>query len=266
MRRGAALFSFVVFTTMLRAHPEIEQALTRINAQLAVAPQNAELYLERGELYARHAEWVSADANYLRAAELAANHPGLARARGALELATGRPAEARKFLDAAMAADPRDAEALVLRSRAHAALHQKTAAIADLDRAIVLMNAPSPELFLERAALLSPVDALRSLDAAIEQIGPVISLQLRAIALEESLGRIDAAVARIDGIAIQSERKETWLKRRGDLFARAGRDREARATYVSALAAIAALPAWLRESPDTARLAAELAQLTSSRS
>jgi tetratricopeptide (TPR) repeat protein len=266
MPRGVAFIFSVVFTAVLCAHPEIEQALTRINAELAATPQSAGLYLERGELYARHAEWVSAEANYLRAAELAPHHPGLARARGALELATGNPPEARKFLDAAVNADARDAEALVLRSRAHAALHNNANAVADLDRAIALLAAPSPELFLERATLLSTVDALRSLDAAIEQIGPVVSLQLRAIALEESLGRVDAAVARLDVIAAQSERKETWLKRRGDLLARAGREREARATYVSALAAIAALPTWLRESPDTARLAAELTQLTSSRS
>lgn len=260
MARAVTFLLLAVSLATLRAHPEIEQALTRLNAELTAAPQNAELYLERGELYARHAEFISAEANYLRAAELAPDHPRLARARGALELATGQPLAARKLLDAALARAPQDAEALVLRSRAHAALANPGAAVADLDRAIALVSAPSPELFLARAALLPPADAVQSLDAALERIGPVMSLHLRALALEESLGRIDAAVARLDRIAQQSERKETWLKQRGDLLRRAGREREAHDAYASALAAIAALPDWLRESPDTVRLAAELTQ------
>ena len=266
MARAVSFLLLAVPMVTLHAHPEIEQALTRINAELTAAPHNAELYLERGELYARHGEWVSADANYLRAAELAPDHPRLARARGALELATGQPREARKLLDAALARAPRDAEALVLRSRAHAASGNSGAAVGDLDRAIALVSAPSPELFLERAALLPAAEAVRSLDAAVQRIGPVMSLHLRALALEESLGRIDAAVARLDRIAQQSERKEAWLKQRGDLLRRAGREREARDAYASALAAIGALPGWLRESPDTVRLAAELMQRTASRS
>ena len=97
----------LVRASSLFAHPEIEEALTRINSQIAAAPADAMLYLERGELYAKHEEWVSAEANYLRAAELAPRNPQLARARGALALATGQAAEARGFFDAALRASPR---------------------------------------------------------------------------------------------------------------------------------------------------------------
>jgi tetratricopeptide (TPR) repeat protein len=264
--RAASILGVVFVATSARSHPEIEVAVARLNEEIATAPSNAELYIDRGELYAKHAEWVSAEANYLLAAELAPELPRLARARGALELAMRRFGEARQLLTAALARDPRDAEALVLRSRAAAAMNDVPAALADLDAALSLLPAPRPELFLERAALLPPADAVRSLDAALERVGPAISLHLRALALEESLGRIDAAAARLDSIAERSERKDGWLKRQGDLFARAGRQREARAAYVAALNAIAALPGWLRESPDTAQLAAELRELTSSNS
>jgi tetratricopeptide (TPR) repeat protein len=244
------------------AHPEIEAAVALLNARIAAAPGDATLYLERGELYAQHSEWVEAEANYLRAAELDPHHPRLARVRGALELATGHPAAARKLLDAAIAQNPRDAEALVLRSRAAAAVHDRPAALADLATALTQLSAPPPELFLERAALLDGAEAVRSLDAAIERIGPAITLHLRAAALEESLGRIDDAAARFERLAAQSERKEQWLKRRGDLYARAGRPAEARAAYASALAALKTLPSWLRESSELTQLAAELTLLT----
>jgi tetratricopeptide (TPR) repeat protein len=264
--RIAVALAALACAAALRAHPEIEDALTRLNAQIAASPADADLYVQRGELYARHEEWIVAEANYLRAAELSPRHPRLDRARGALELATGRPAEARFHFDAALAHSPADAEALVLRARAHVALKARDAAMTDFNAALSLIATPSPELFLERAALLAPADAIRSLDEGVERLGPAITLQLRALALEESLGRIDAAVARLNRIADQSERKEAWLKCRGDLLARAGRMREARVAYTAALAAVAALPTWLRESPDAARLAAELTELTATRS
>ena len=106
----------------------------------------------------------------------------------------------------------------------------------------------------------TPADAIRILDAGMARIGPAHTLQTRALELEEAAGRIDDALRRLQRIADLSERKEMWLKRRGDLLARAGRTAEARAAYAAALAAIAALPDWLRESPDTTRLVAELAR------
>lgn len=256
----------LVGTAALMAHPEIDAALTRLNSEIAANPTQAELYLERGELYAKHEDWMHAEANYLRAAELAPKLPRLAQARGALELAAGRPVAARALLDEAVAQDSLDVTALVLRARAHRALEARTAAITDLDAALALLAAPPPELLLERAALLPPAAAIRSLDDGIALLGPVVTLHLRAVALEESLGRINDAAARFSRLAAESERPEGWHKRRGDLLARAGRAAEARAAYAAALGAIAALPAWLRESPDTARLAAELGDLVGPRS
>jgi len=260
----AAVFSLLIAGVMpLQAHPEIEESLTRLNEQIAANPDSPEPYLERGEVYARHGDWISAEANYLRAAELKPRLPRLDRALAALALATDRAAEAAAHLDRALAVDPQDAEALVLRARAHAATGRRDAALADLNAVLKLVPNPPAALYLERAALISSVPAaVRSLDEGLTRLGPtVLVLQLRALALEETSGNIDDALARLDRIAQQSERKETWLKRRGDMLTRAGRREEARAAYAAALEAIATLPEWLRESPDTARLAGDLSRL-----
>ncbi len=262
---AAVLLSFATAPST-RAHPEIEDALNRLNAVIAAQPRVADHYVERGALYARHEEWVVAEANYLRAAELAPQHPRLPQLCGALALATGRAAEARAHLDTAFARDPKNPELLVLRARAKAALADRTGAVADLNAALALNIAAPPELYLERARLLSTAEALPSLEEGLARLGPAITLEIAALALEESLGRIDSAVDRIDRLTEDSERKESWLKRRGDLLVRAGRIAEARTSYVSALAAIQALPDWLRASPDAQQLAAELKRLTSSRS
>ncbi len=266
MIRPFVAFVCALSAVVAQAHPEIEQALVRLNAEIAARPADAELYLARGELYAKHEVWDLAEANFLLAAELAPDAPRLARLRGALALAQRQPQAAREFLDAAVARDARDTSALVLRARMHVALGAPSAALADLDAAVGALAAPPPDLFLERAALLPAADAIRSLDAAIAQVGPAVSLQLRAASLEESLGRIDAAAARLATFAAKSERPESWLKRRGDLLARAGRATEARAAYAAALDAIAALPDWLRAAPDVTQLATELQQLAALRS
>jgi predicted Zn-dependent protease len=267
LKRLGFILALCASATGLRAHPEIEEALARLNPLIAASPDNAALYLERGALYARHQDWITAEANYLRAAELAPKLVGLERARGALALASGQPAEARQHLDAALATDATDAEALILRGRAYAAVKARASALADYNAALRHLSSPTPEFFLERAALYpSPGEAIRSLDEAIARLGSVVTLELRALALEESAGRIDAALARIDRLATQSERQETWLKRRGDLLVRAGRRVEARAAYAAAVAAISTLPEWLQQSPDTARLLGELRQLTASTS
>lgn len=246
----------------VHAHPEIDEGLQRLNAAIAARPRDAGLLIERGELYARHEDWISAEANYLRAAELSPSHPRLPIARGALELAAGRPREAIRLLDGFVTAHPGNVEALVIRARARALLPDRPGAAADYTAALATSSQPYPELYLERAAVLEPAAALLSLEEGMARLGPALVLQMRAVALEESLGRIDQAAARLDQIASVSERKEGWLRRRGDLLARAGRSQEARATYAAALASLRTLPAWLQASPEVMRLAADLERLS----
>lgn len=264
MRRWKKFALFALATAALRAHPEIEAGLARLNTALAAEPRNADLLLERGELYARHEEWIHAEANYLAAAEIAPRHAGIARARGALALAQGRPSEALPLLDEARMLEPNEPTTRIMRARALGKLGRNAEAGVEYDHILNQLRSPSPDLILERAALLAPAEALQALEGAISRLGPVPALELRALALEESLGRIDAALARLDRLTAAAERKETWLRRRGDLLLRAGRQTDARAAYAAALTALATLPEWLRDSPESANLAKELATLSHS--
>jgi tetratricopeptide (TPR) repeat protein len=259
--RCSALIVALAFLGLrpLAAHPEIEEALARLNLLLAAAPENAALYLQRGELYARHDDPLTAEANFLRAAELDPREPGLAKARGALALARGDFKPAEDHLTISLTDDPRDAEALVLRSCVRAKLHRRQAALADLDAALALLSLPPPDLYLERAALLnSAAESIEALDAGLARLGPVPALLEQALRLEESAGLTDAAVARIDRVIAESDRPEIWLKRRGDVLQHAGRQAEAVAAYAAARQHIAELPSWLQNSPATSHLLAEI--------
>ena len=264
MRWWKLVTLLVLASAASQAHPEIEAGLTRLNAALAADPRNPDLLLERGELYARHEDWLHAEANYLAAAEITPRHAGIARARGSLALAQNRPADALNHLNEAKALDPADSFVRILRARALRKLGRIDEAGNEYDRVLDRLRSPSPDLFLERAAFLPPTEALTVLETALRRLGPVPALELRALAVEETLGRVDAALARLDRLSAGAERKETWLRRRGDLLLRAGREKEARAAYAAALAALAALPDWLRDSPELLNLTKELATLSRS--
>jgi predicted negative regulator of RcsB-dependent stress response len=89
---------------------------------------------------------------------------------------------------------------------------------------------------------------LIGLDEGIKRLGPLVTLQLTAIDLELRRRNYNAALARLDEITSQSDRKETWLVRRGEILKLAGRQEEARAAFNAALVAIESLPPQRRQS------------------
>jgi tetratricopeptide (TPR) repeat protein len=234
-----------------------EENVAQLDALIAQNPDSADLLLLRAEHRETHAEWASAEADVRRAAALEPGTARIALAFGRVAFGRGRFAEALRHF-----ATVPGAEARVWRSRTLAQLGRQEPAHAELVTALRALDAPTPELFLECAGLTAtPEAALADLDEALARLGPIVAVLERAIALELQLGRTDSALARLDALAAMAERKETWLKRRGDVLAHAGRTAEAREAYARALAAIHALPAWLRAAPDIAALAADLSRL-----
>lgn len=253
-------FLAILASWRLAAHPETPEAQAELDRLIAEFPDEPDLYLHRAALRAEHAEWSEAEADLRHAEKLAPASPRVATQLGQVDLGRSQLVAAKQHFDDALAVAPRDAEALILRARVRAQLGDATGAHADYSAALSLLDTPSPDLFLARAAL--PVDpriALAGLAEGVARLGPAVPLLERALALELHLGRIDAALARLDALALGAERQEMFLKRRGDILAAAGRTAEAGTAYTAALAAIDALPAWLRTSSATTRLAAELA-------
>lgn len=251
--------------THLQAHPETAEARAEFDRLIAEFPNEPELRLRRAEHRIENREFDAAETDLRHARVLAPREPRILIAYASLALARNQPEVARQRLAVALSLAPRDPGALILRARASAQLGDAASAHADYSDAIAALPEPSPDLFLARAALpIAPELALRGLDEGLARLGPAPPLVERAITLELSLGRTDAALARLAALAAKAERKETFLKRRGEILASAGRTTEAREAFRLALAAIASLPAWLRESPATVQLTTELNRLLSS--
>lgn len=230
------------------AHGSAEDALARITGRIREDPDNARLYLLRGEIYRDERAWAAAEADFRRAAQRDPRDPDVALCLGRLFLDASRPADAEAALSRFLAQRPGDPLGHALRARALSALHRRREAAAAYARAIALHPEPPAELYLERADALAAGDeprlaeALETLDAGLRRLGEVPPLALRAVALELRAGNVDGAVARLDRLAASSPRKDAWLARKARILERAGRGPDARGAYGEVLAALGSLP------------------------
>jgi predicted Zn-dependent protease len=244
---------FALFFSFATAHEGLHEQIVAITARIKRDPKNANLYLQRGELYRLHREWTRAAADYDRVARL---QPGLTvvdLARGKMLWESRKPQQAKVVLDRFLRQQPDHLEGLITRARVLAGMRSRIQAAQDFTKALSLTTNPDPELYLERARVLaedrdSVGEALRGLDEGISKHGPLVTLQLSAIELELRRKNYDAALTRLDTISAQSERQEMWFVRRGEILQSAGRNEEARAAFRAALVAIESLPPGRRQS------------------
>lgn len=249
--------SCILIATLLiaRGHGDLHEQIKQVTEQIAKDPKNAELYLKRGELHRAHQEWDQAQADYARAVSL---DPGLSVVdftRGRMFLEAGWAHSAKVSLDRFLRKQTNHVEGLTARARALVKLEQRLDAAHDYTEAIRHAPGGRPELYIERAQALAGegeahfAEALRGLDEGMQKMGLLVTLQLYAIDVELKRKNFDAALERLEKIAAQSPRKETWLARRGEILQQAGRKAEARKAYESALQAIATLPPARRNVP-----------------
>lgn len=243
-------------------HEDLEDQIARITRRIEQAPDQAALYFRRGELHRLHEDWKSARGDLERAAALDPDLAAVDLALGRVCNQSGDPRAARAALDRFLERCPDHPEGLIERARARSGLGERAAAVADYTRAIARMEEPWAENYLERAELLRLDgrldEAIRGLEEGTARIGPALPLRLALVDLEAEAGRTDGALSRIDAIAAESDRKDLWLARRGEILRTAGRAPEAERAFRSALAAIEALPAGRRRTRFTRDLEARV--------
>jgi len=250
-KKVICLVGVLVCLTMLSsfalAHEGLHEQIVAITAKIKRDPKNASLYLQRGELHRLHRDWTRAAADYDRAARLRPDLKIVDLARGKMLFESGRFQRARLVLDRFLSQQPDHSEGLITRARVLARIGLRRDAIEDFSNALAKSAVPDPDLYIERAQITAGDEkrideALNGLDEGIKRLGPLVTLQLPAIDLELRRRNYDAALVRLDAVTSQSERKETWLVRRGEILKLAGRQEEARAAFNAALVAIESLP------------------------
>jgi predicted Zn-dependent protease len=244
------------------AHPGIDEQIAHVTSLIEERPREANLFLRRGELHRIHRDWKKAEADLLKARELDPELAAVDLCIGKLKLEEGKPADSKAALDLYIAKRPHDADAQAYRGRALTKLGKYVEAAESFSLAVANMpnDRPRPEYYFERAQALEAAgishldEALRGLDEGMRRLGDPVVLQDYAIELELKGRRYDAALARLDQLAARSQRKETWLIRRGEILEVAGRYDEARSAYQGSLKAIEILPPSRRRNRAVERL------------
>ena len=252
-RFGSGRYARVVLTGLLiltraplDAHNGITEQIAALTAQIAKSSGSAELLVRRADLYRYQRQWKEALADLDRARQLDAELASVDLARAHVLLDSGRPRAAVDLATRFLTRQPRHADALIVRGRARAQIGLQRDAAVDFTRALDLR--PVPDLYIERARTVAGTGtaqieaALQGLDEGIARLGPIVTLELEAIDLEERLKRYDSALSRLARVSAQAARQESWLARRGAILEQAGRSAEARAAYHAALNAAMTLP------------------------
>lgn len=234
------------------AHPEIEAQLAHVSEAIARTPDNAELYLQRGQLHRAHRDWQAGLEDLRRAEELDPDLHLVTRAIGRLLLEADKPQQALEVLGVFLQHRAGDPDGLILRGRAHAKLGGTLEAAADFDAALPKLRRPTPELFIERAKIVLAggeqfrTRALAGLDEGIGRLGDLYTLHRLAAELEIASGQTGAALRRSRQLVNKFDKNLSWRIFEAELLVSVEKADEARDAYREALELIAALPAHRR--------------------
>jgi len=259
------LLASAVFFAQLTvfAHGNLHDQIAALTADIVEHPKRAELLLQRAELHRLHSEWAAALADCQKAESIKPDLISLALSRGKILFGAGRFVEARAALDQFLAMENKNSEGFLTRARVLVKLENFERAAADFSKAIQLAGIPEPDFYTERAQAWQAAGkletALTGIDEGISKLGPIASLEIPAMELELRLQRYDSALHRVDLLSAQSQRKETWFLKRGEILEKARRLAEAKEAYAKAAEALAQLPLRYKQSEPTKRLESQLA-------
>lgn len=244
------------------AHGDLHGQIMQLTEQIKSAPAGsiklAVLHLHRGELHRLHGEFKEAEADFELVAKFDPERKqeklrDLDLARGRLYLDWGKPKQAKEALDRYVAKHGDDPAGLINLAQALVTLGWGIEAVAHLDRAIAKHPQPEPDHFIGRAQILEKLGAkhldraVRGLDDGIRRLGPVVTLEVKAIDLEIKLKRWSSALRRVDLLHDGQPRKDIWLARKAEILDLAGQPQQAAEARRKALAAHDKLPPTLRE-------------------
>ncbi len=218
-----------------QAHPAISAQIDELDHAIQAAPDQAELLLRRAELFRQYRQWPAALRDLDAAERLspeAALTTRLNYQRARLFQQMKQTDQALELIERYLATNPSDPDAHRLLAHILRDLGQTEKAIAAARDALRLNARPSPDDYIELASIENASgdsqSAVATLDLGISRLGPIVSLQLAAIAIDEQAGEFTAALQRLDALGHAGMQEESRLVRRARVLSAAGRHEEAR--------------------------------------
>lgn len=242
-------------------HGAYHDVVASLGEELGKNLDDAALHFELAEAHVGHDEWRACLGELVRVEALAPGVYPTGFLRGLALHTGGKEEDAKKELDGFLSANPNHVNALATRGRVLMKLGKPADAAVDLQKAVELSAAKHPEMVVELAncyvELGKPLEASKSVDAALKLRGDDTSLLRRALEIETEAGAWDAALGRMDALQKTAPRKEPWMARRAELLSRASRTEDARAAWAELRDHLLSLPNLERGTPQNTALLAQ---------
>ena len=237
----------------LSAHGNLHKEIEVLSLKIQATPKNVALWLERASLSRQHSDFDGAlrDLTHARTLDSCAAE---------YDFLFGRVYARARFhksailhLNRFLLENPEDPEALLTRAKSLFITQDVAGACLDYDKAIGLLENPTPGQLLEQAHAhaLNPdtgaKTAINRLEAAMARIGRIPTLQEAALQYEVQSENYAAALKRINELIHEAPRQERWLIQKGQVLLRADRQGEAQKCFQQVIQLIDALPAGVRE-------------------
>jgi tetratricopeptide (TPR) repeat protein len=234
------------------AHGTHSSLIAKVDARLAEKPKDGGLWFQRAVLEYEHEEFEAAAVDFAKAENFAPGEYAVLWWQGRIFDQLGKLTEAKATLDAFLEKMPDHWGALASRARVKAKLGANAEALDDFRAALRHCPNAEPDLISEVATAMAAKDrsdeAVSVIEEALRRIGPIPSLQLKLLEVEENVGRYDSALARVDSFQKTAARPEPWMQKRACILASAGRLSQSRSAWHALLAHLKSLPAAERES------------------
>ncbi len=220
------------------AHPGATTEIRDTSARIHDAPDDVELRLRRADLYRRAEHYRDALADLRVVARLDPDRRELLLQRALVHVAMGKTAAARRDLDAFVDGGEANALAYWTRAKLRRDTDDLEGARADYDAAIALGS--TPDAYLERAAVDEARGDLEAAAAGLaegcEGHAPPVVLMLARVDVERRRGATAIALELVDQLLATAPHRADWTLTRAEILTELGRDDEALADRLRALA------------------------------
>jgi tetratricopeptide (TPR) repeat protein len=260
MKKILAHASNLIFATLVfalaqpqaSAHGTHSSLMTKVDARLAENPEDGRLWYQRAILQFEHEDYAAAAVDFAKVEQFAPGEYAVLWWQGRIFEAEGKLTEGKAALDLYLEKVPNHGEALASRARIQMKLGENAAALDDFRSALKHCPCAGLDLIVEVATALASHDstdeAVATLETGLQRIGPIPSLQLKLLEVEENAGRFDSALARIESFQKSAARPEPWMQKRASLLSKACRFPQSRAAWAALIAHLNGLPADQRDS------------------
>lgn len=243
-----SLFLSGISFPTLSAHGDLIEQIDQLTKEIALAVDNANLYVQRGQLYAQHQEYPAAISDFRKARQLQTDLFLTDLLLAKVFADQKHPKIALASINTFLTTRPIHIDGLIIRAGIYQQLGKNVAAQKDFEQAIRHNNQVQPKHYIAIAENFLSADssnitpALDWLNKGQAQFGFDIVLKQKEVDLLMHYKLYDKALQSIEVILTHFPRKEKWLFQKGQIFEKSQAPKKAWIEYEATLAAIAQLP------------------------